>query len=1756
MKIKNYFTSEKFTPICFFIIFFSGISAENLTAQSGGGGCVNCLQEKDPSAMNGNGSLGVSFSKSKCGLNYVQASVPLQRRNYQNIPSSVQPATVTISGIPSCATVEKAVLYAGTSGDGVAITATIKNPANNTTNFPMTIIGSDISKCWDSFGYHQTFSYRADVSTCITGNGTYTISGLPVAPPNPTDTNDTDGATLFIVYVNPNAQYKGDIVIYDGAYVIGNFGTATTTMTGLSVCANSSSANAFAIVADIQPQNGGVNVSLNGSPNIHVNGQMWDFVQQNTTVSSSQTTATYKVQTSGDCFNFEMAGLYFQTTTCTTCGNASTISVTSNQNNASCTCNGTATVNPSGGNPPYTYNWSNNATTSTISGLCAGTYIATIDDASGCNSTSATVTITSAASFTLSANSTSTPCSSAVATASAIISGGNSPFTFLWNNGQTTSTATNLSAGNYSVTVTDGNGCSQTTVATVTCVPTSSSSCPAFANPSFENGGISGGGIGILGAPWNICAYTPDTYPAATPQFTTTLTPSNGQNFIGFYFTAPAPESFGQQLSTPLTAANTYSFTIDAAAYSGGTVVPQGQFEIWGGNSSCANSQLLWTSPVINNLTWQTFSANLAAPTSNYSYLTFDITCSTCIFPFQNAYIFLDNIQCVAVPSPSVTATGNSACAGNCVTLTANASSGNSPYTYLWSGNLGTTSAVSACPSVTTIYTVTITDANSSTATTTATATIITCSTSATCPAFQNPSFENGGNGGIAMTAPQWTICNLTPDLYPPGMVTTSLTPTQGQNFAGFTSDPINTGESFGQQLTTPLNAGGNYSFSMDLAGFNGAPFYFPKAQVEIWGGNSSCAKTQLLWTSPVINNLSWQNYTATLAVPTGNYSYITFQSICPTCVAPNEAGYMFLDNIQCTPPVPSSSCPAFVNPDFEGQPPTISAAAPSWTICGSGTPDICPQPILNATVAASSGSTYQGGSNSTPEMWGQQLSSPITAGTPYSFTMDMYAVNSLIITGNGQLEIWGGGNTSCAQTEKLWTSPVLPSGGNWQTVPVNFTPLGNHTYILFKPVMVNGLNYVCVDNIQCSASPPSTPTVTTTGASACAENCVTLTANVSSGTPPYTYLWSGGLGTTSAVTACPSSTTTYTVTITDANSSTATATATATINSNPTANISGSGTICSGSSATLTANGGGNYSWNTNATTASISISPTSTTSYTVTVTNGNGCTATATATATISPQINITTSSTNSSCGTNTGSATANASGGSGTFTYSWNTTPIQNTSTATGLSAGNYSVIVTDAQGCSSTQTVSVANSNGGTASLSASQNVSCFGGNNGSATVSMSGGSSPFTYLWNNGQTTSTANNLSAGNYSVVVTDANGCSSSVSVNITQPSALSATTSSTANISCLSPNGTASVAAAGGSGSYTYLWNPSAAATATATGLQAGNYSVTITDANGCTATQTVSVAGPTLPTISVSGNTLLCQGDQTTLTATGGVVYSWSNGSTNNPLTVSPASSSTYSVVGADANGCTNTSTISVTVSPPPTANITGNNTICSGNNTILTASGGGNYLWNTNETTSSINISSAGNYSVVVSIGTCTATANFSVAVILSPTANAGVNVVINIGESTTLNATGGGTYSWSPSAGLSCANCANPVASPTATTDYCVFVTNSNGCSDSNCVRVTVEYNCTPIYIPNAFSPNGDNENDEFFVYGNCIKEMKLIIYNRWGEKVFQTTEQKNGWNGEWRGKTEDSAVFSYYFEYTLVSGEKGNRKGNVSLIK
>ena len=272
-------------------------------------------------------------------------------------------------------------------------------------------------------------------------------------------------------------------------------------------------------------------------------------------------------------------------------------------------------------------------------------------------------------------------------------------------------------------------------------------------------------------------------------------------------------------------------------------------------------------------------------------------------------------------------------------------------------------------------------------------------------------------------------------------------------------------------------------------------------------------------------------------------------------------------------------------------------------------------------------------------------------------------------------------------------------------------------------------------------------------------------------------------------------------------------------------------------------------YLWSNGDTTATITGLVAGT--YTVTVTDANECTATGSVTITQPALLDATAGSqTNIACnGVTTGSATVTVTGGTPGYTYSW--APSGGTAaTATDLAAGNYTVTVTDANGCTDAESFTITQPTVVNTTAGAQVNVSCNGGANGSASVAVTGGTGAYTYSWApSGGTAATATGLAAGTYTVTVTDANGCMDIQAFIITQPTVVNATAGTQVNVSCNGgTNGSATVAVTGGTGTYTYAWAPSGGTAATANGLAAGTYTVTVTDANGCSATQSVTITQP--------------------------------------------------------------------------------------------------------------------------------------------------------------------------------------------------------------------------------------------------------------------------------------------------------------------
>lgn len=369
----------------FVALFYTLASAASLSAQSvagpSGGACIGCASPAD-----GSGTLGLIYSKDTCGLSYTVLSQKLGQRFTP--PGPVQPVTLSLSGLSPCSVIEKAFLWCDASGNGAAITASITNPASVTQNFPMTITGNGPDKCWSFAG---TYSYRADVTSIISGNGNYTFSGFPVG----TTGNDVDGMALMVIYRDPTVTAEGHIIIYDGAVEISG-GTTTQTITPINACSNSTSASAFMLVADLQGL--GAVISMNNGPGFSITEDWWNYVDQPTSqITTAQTTSDFVVNSSGDCYNFLMMGLYYQTTGCTSCSSSSTIQLNVNATSSGgCGANtGSVSATASGGTAPYSYLWQPGGyTTATVNNLPAGTYTVSVTDASGCGAGADTVTVT------------------------------------------------------------------------------------------------------------------------------------------------------------------------------------------------------------------------------------------------------------------------------------------------------------------------------------------------------------------------------------------------------------------------------------------------------------------------------------------------------------------------------------------------------------------------------------------------------------------------------------------------------------------------------------------------------------------------------------------------------------------------------------------------------------------------------------------------------------------------------------------------------------------------------------------------------------------------------------------------------------------------------------------------------------------------------------------------------------------------------------------------------------------------------------------------------------------------------------------------------------------------------------------------------------------------------------------------------------------------------------------------------------------
>jgi len=697
------------------------------------------------------------------------------------------------------------------------------------------------------------------------------------------------------------------------------------------------------------------------------------------------------------------------------------------------------------------------------------------------------------------------------------------------------------------------------------------------------------------------------------------------------------------------------------------------------------------------------------------------------------------------------------------------------------------------------------------------------------------------------------------------------------------------------------------------------------------------------------------------------------------------------------------------------------------------------------------------------------------------------------------------------------------------------------------------------------------------------------VTVGLSGGTAPYVVtITTGGntqtLNVPIAITqAVPNlAAGTYTIVVTDAQQCQQTQTITLTLPSSPgIISISKTTETCLGdntATATVNATGGTgtlSYAWsNQQQTQTATGLAPNT---YTVTVTDINSCTATGSVTITAGPvccTLNLSASVTQPSCGATDGSITVTALP-QAAYTYAWSAGG-STTATNSNLGVGTYRVTVTNTgNNCTKDTVFTLVNPNGPIVDSFKIKTVSCTSTNDGAVTVyasSTNGIDVTSGFDWSNdNDSTDTQSDLSVGTYSFTVTDLAGCQTTGSVQITKDADCCAFDVSAAATpaGCTTNDGGIQVSvAAQGTTPYEYSIDGTTYQQGTSfSNLAAGSYKVYARDAAGCTDTVDVTVTSPanniTLTLVPTDPNCTNPNSGSVLANVTGGngnISYSWSiSGSTN---TISNLAAGTYRVTVTDGAGCSVSDSATLNAVQPIIIDLGNTRSFCSGaNDTLAAPTGFTTYLWNTGETTESIIVDSTSVYSVTVTNASgCTAEDGVTITVNTNPnvTLPADTSLYENnpmVLKPTIVGNTTNATYLWTPAEGLSCNNCANPIANPDDTTSYQVVFTDVNGCVDSASVNINV-LKGAKIYMPNVFSPNGDDKNDILAPKSIGVKSITWKVFNRWGELVFVTNDLNVGWDGNFNGAPQPTGVYVYTMQVTFRNNTSNSYNGSVTLLR
>ena len=587
----------------------------------------------------------------------------------------------------------------------------------------------------------------------------------------------------------------------------------------------------------------------------------------------------------------------------------------------------------------------------------------------------------------------------------------------------------------------------------------------------------------------------------------------------------------------------------------------------------------------------------------------------------------------------------------------------------------------------------------------------------------------------------------------------------------------------------------------------------------------------------------------------------------------------------------------------------------------------------------------------------------------------------------------------------------------------------------------------------------------------------------------------------------------------------------------------------------------------------------------YQITITDAHGCVLNH------SLQINApiplanTFTTTDVSCyGGSDGALTANVNGGTSPYSYAWSNGQ-SGSSQLSGLTVGVYTATVTDANGCSSQFTGQITSP----AQIKPDgviNNTTCYGYDNGMVTLNVTGGVSPYTYLWSNSSSVNPLDSVTAGVYVVTVTDAHGCTKIRAFTVNQPTEVVIQVSPDDTL-CIGQQTMISCTASGGTGGYIYYWNNNQYTSGISVSPSTTQvYYIYAEDSNQCrSATDSISVFVFPPLNVTLTGSDTICSGQSVTLTANpsggngGPYYYLWSDGSQQATATVYPAQTGSVSVVVTDQ--CTvipAADSVPVHVYPTPQIDITplmmegcmplsvefSNQSVLPPGTILNWNFGDGN----TSDLLLPVNVyQQAGVYSITLTATTpqqCVDSVNLTDIIQVYPLPVASfavqpekVNILhpeISIVDSSKL------AVSWYYNFGdgeQSINQFPSHTYADTGKYEITQIVTTEHGCTDTTMREIVVEGVFT-LYIPNAFTPNQDGHNDEFFATGYGITAVNMLIFNRWGNKVFETNLLNGKWNGQnlYNGALCAQGVYVYTMKVTDQFGVPHTYQGQVTLIR